>query len=249
MRASFAPFAVPGQKNAVVLITMGLSQPPVTSRTRVDVEMQTNAYSSMGEPKLTGLRHLANVVLVPSRRGDEPRYDLLTDISLPPGRYELRISARRSNDNVSGSLYADIEIPDFENEELSASGVLIELEPAELAAPPNAFDALVPVVPTSNRQFRRGDVATAFMRIYQNAAGSVLPVTVATRITDERDRIVGEGKDRLEVSAFRVGGRAADYRFPIPVSFLPPGRYLLSFDISVGPTKTSRSVQFEVTQR
>jgi hypothetical protein len=195
---------------------------------------------------ITGLRHLARVVLVPSKRGELPRYDLLTEVTLPPGRYELRMSAWRRSDNVVSSLYADLEIPDFQLEELSASGVLVEAEPGDPVAPPGAFDALVPVIPTSNREFRREDRVTAFMRIYQGLKASLLPVTVVTKIVDEKDRTVGEGRDRLEVNRFNVGGRAADYRFPVPTLALPPGRYLMSFDISVGPTHTNRSVQFTV---
>jgi hypothetical protein len=196
---------------------------------------------------ITGLKHLARVVLVPSKRGEAPRYDLLTEMTLPPGRYELRMSAWRRSDNVAASLYADVEVPDFQLEELSASGVLVEATPGDPVAPPAAFDRLVPVIPTSNREFRREDQVVAFMRIYQGVKALLLPVTVATTITNDRDRTVGEGKSRIEVNQFVVGGnRAADYRFPIPTLSLPPGRYLLTFDISVGPTRTSRSVQFTV---
>lgn len=249
MRVSIAPFAVPKQTVPTVLMTVGLSQNHVLARSAFDVELQTNVYKPNGKPMITGLKHLARVVLVPSKRGESPRYDLLTEMTLPPGRYELRMSAWRRSDNVAASLYADIEVPDFQLEELSASGVLVEATPGDPVAPPAAFDRLVPVIPTSNREFRREDQVVAFMRIYQGAKALLLPVTIATKIVDERDRTIGEGKDRIEVNQFVVGGnRAADYRFPIPTLSLPPGKYLLTFDISVGPTKTSRSVQFTVTK-
>jgi hypothetical protein len=249
MRASFAPIAVPG-RNPSVLITLGLEQPSVTERTEFDVAVQTNAYLPDGRPRLIGARHAARVVLVPSKGDSKPRYDLLTEISLPPGRYEIRMSAHRGLDNVSGSLYADVDVPDFENDELSVSGLFLEMEPADPSAPRGAFSRLLPIVPTSNREFRRGDATVVYMRVYQGAMADLLPVTIATRLVDERDKQVGEGRDRIEVSAFKTAaGRSADYRFPIPLSYLPPGRYLLTLDVSVGPVKTSRSLQFTVVAK
>ena len=249
MRLSAAPFAVPKQTVPAVLMTVGLSQNHVLARTAFDVELQTNVYKPSGKPMITGLRHLARVVLVPSKRGEAPRYDLLTEITLPPGRYELRMSAWRRSDNVVSSLYADLEVPDFQKEELSVSGVMVEADPGDPVAPAAAFDRLVPVIPTSNRTFQREDRVMVFMRIYQGIEALLLPVTVNTKIVDERDRTVGEGKDRIEVNRFNVGGRAADYRFPIPTLNLPPGRYWLNFDISIGPTRTNRSVQFTIVDR
>jgi hypothetical protein len=45
---------------------------------------------------------------------------------------------------------------------------------------------------------------------------------------------------------FHVGGRAADYRFPIPVKILPAGLYLLTLDFDLDGTVVHRSVQFKI---
>jgi len=210
------------------------------------VDLQTNAYLTDGRPRIVGQRHVATVVLVPSTSSEEPRYDLLTELSLPPGQYELRISAHRGLDSVSGSIYADIEVPDFTNAPLSASGLLLEMNPPDPVAPPGRFTALVGMTPTSNREFRHGDMAAVFMRIYQGVKASVQPVTVTARIVDDHDKQVGEARESLDPGQFRIGGPAADFRFPIPLSQLPPGQYLLAFDISTSSAKVTRSVQFTV---
>ena len=76
--------------------------------------------------------------------------------------------------------------------------------------------------------------------------GGTMPVEVKTRLVNEFDAPVGDGRDIVYGNQFRVGGRAADYRFAVPVSKLPPGPYLLTLDISLGEATVTRSVQFTV---
>ncbi len=249
MRVALAPFVVPGQKNPLVTVVLGLAQPPVPSRTTYTVDLQTNAYTTEGKPVLVGQRHLANVVLVPTDGKDRARYDLFSTIALPPGRYELRISAHRALDDVNGSLYADVEVPDF-TAPLAASGLVVEAAPIGAVAPLDAFDAFLPVIPTSNREFKKSSEVTAFLRLYQGGKGVAKAVDVKTRLANELDVTVGEGKDIIAGTEFRVGGRAADYRFAVPVKTLPPGLYLLTFEVSIsgsgGEKPITRSMQFRI---
>ncbi len=248
MRVALAPFVMPGKKDPIVTIALGMAQPAVSARTTYTVDLQTNAYLPDGRPKLIGQRHTARVVLVPTSDKTNARYDLLSNISLPPGRYQLRLSAHRGLDNVDGSLYADLEVPDF-TASLAVSGVVVETLPAGATAPVGAFDMFLPVVPTSSRQFTRDQNVTAFMRVYQGGKGSAAPVEVKTRLVNELDAAVGDGRDIVYGDQFRVGGRAADYRFPIPVKDLEPGPYLLTFDITLDRTTISRAVQFTVINK
>jgi VWFA-related protein len=247
MRVAIAPFLVPGQKNPVVTMVLGLAQPAVGARTSYSVDIQTNAYSPDGRAKLVGHRDTASVVLVPSRSQDRARYDLLSSIALPPGRYSLRISAHRPLDGVDGSLYADVEVPDF-TAPLAVSGVVVEEVPTGAVAPPDAFDRFLPVVPTSSREFGTTQDVTVFMRIYQGGTKSLMPVEVKTRLVDELDAPVGDGKDVVYGNQFHAGGRAADYRFAVPLKRLRPGPYLLTFEISLDNTTVTRSVQFTVVK-
>jgi hypothetical protein len=160
------------------------------------------------------------------------------------------MSAYRPLDNVAGSLYADLDVPDFTLDALSASGVLVEMEPPGSSTPPQAFDAIVPMTPTSNREFKRDDLATAFMRVYQGEGSPLLPVTVTTRMVNGQGQQVGEGKDRIEVDRFHIDGRAADYRFSLPLGLLPPGQYYLTLTFTQGARNSvERSLQFSVAGR
>jgi hypothetical protein len=248
MRVAIAPFVMPGKKDPTVTIALGLTQPPVTTRSTFAVDIQTNAYTADGRPKVVGQRHAAVVTLAPVKGTDAARYDLLTQISLPPGIYQLRLSASRAADNVQGSLYADVEVPDF-TAPLAVSGVIVESIPTGATAPIAAFDNFLPVVPTTNREFAPTQDVTAFARIYQGGSGPTKPVEVRTRLVNESDAAVGAGKDMVSASDFRVAGRAADYRFAVPVKDLPPGRYLLTMDFDLDGKVVQRSVQFKVKQK
>ena len=192
------------------------------------------------------------MTLVPTEDKGQARYDLLSEISLPPGRYELRLSAHRALDKLSGSLYADLEVPDFAKDPLSVSGLIIESNPAQATAPVGAFDRYLPVLPTSNREFRNRHEALVFMRVYQGQKDKTPPplaaVTVATRLVDRNDKTIGESTETIAADRFYVGGRAAEYRFPIPLAKLPPGPYLLTFTFTLDKTIVTRSVQFSVVQ-
>ena len=245
MRVTAAPFMLPGQKNPTITMAIGLSQPPVTSRTTYTMEVQVNAYSIDGKTRLVGHRDNATATLVPTASKDRPRYDLLTAIALPPGRYELRISAHRPLDNVDGSVYADLEVPDF-TAPLAVSGAVVEAIPSGAVAPINAFDKFLPVVPTATREFRSFQDVSVFLRVYQGTSGSLQPVDVKTRLVDESDTTVAEGRDTVYGNAFHVGGRAADYRYAVPVRKLPPGPYLLTLDVTLDKNTVTRTVQFNV---
>ena len=92
-------------------------------------------------------------------------------------------------------------------------------------------------------------VRQTFVRIYQGGTGSAKPVEVRTRIVNESDAAVGTGKDMVYGADFRVRGRAADYRFAVPVRNLPPGMYLLTMDFDLDGKVVQRSVQFKVKER
>jgi len=247
MRVAVAPFMLPGQKNPTITMAIGLTQPPVTARTTYTMDIQVNAYSIDGRTRLVGHRDNATATLVPTAGKERPRYDLLSSIALPPGRYELRISAHRPLDNVDGSVYADVEVPDF-TAPLAVSGAVVEALPSGAVAPINAFDRFLPVVPTSNREFKTFQDVAVFLRVYQGGTGSIQSVDVKTRLVDESDSLVAEGRDTVYGNEFHVGGRAADYRYAVPIKRLAPGPYLLTLDVTLDNRTVTRTVQFTVVK-
>jgi VWFA-related protein len=241
LRVALSPVA--GSDGPVVSIVLGLTLPPVSARTSQLFELRTSAFTPDGQPR-GSQRHSATVTVVPNDSGDGARFELLSKFALKPGRYELRLGAHRTTDDLWGSVYADVDVPDFAAAPLSLSGVMIETSPAIAAAPRAELAALVPIVPTASREFSATDRAAGFLRVYQGGAGAVVPATVAVRIVNERDERVVETTDTIAADRFDASTRAADYRFLVPTTSLPAGEYLLTFDVTAGVVTTARTVRF-----
>jgi hypothetical protein len=122
------------------------------------------------------------------------------------------------------------------------SGVVLTGEPMPVAAPTDAFAGIIPIVPTTRREFEKGDRARAFVRIYQRERASV--VQVNARITDAADRIAVDKPDTLSESRF-ASHNAADYTYELPIASLSPGNYLLSIEAKLDKkTSVRRDVRF-----
>ena len=76
---------------------------------------------------------------------------MLTRIDLKPGRYQLRLSAHLPSQDKSGSIYYDVDVPDFSKGALLMSGAMLSVTPALAAAPRDLLLDLMPIVPTTNR--------------------------------------------------------------------------------------------------
>jgi VWFA-related protein len=239
MRAMAAPFALPRGRDVGVAIVARLEHAPVETRTVQSVELAATAFDVDGRAK--GSRRLnARVVLLPTD-GRQAEYEVLSRIDLRPGRYNLRIAAHNPALGVSGSVYYDIDVPDFSRQGLSLSGVVLGSDPGLPSAPRDVLAGFLPVVPTTVREFEADDEAVAYLRLYQRGR-SVAPVTVATRVTDASGVVVQRSEQVVEADAFRDG--AAEFRAALPLADLGPGAYLLTIEAVAGESKVTREVRF-----
>ncbi len=243
-----APFANPiqGKKEATVAIALGIVQDVDTGpeRQTEHIEFLVDAFGQDGSSKSAhGLK--ADIVLKPNVKG-KVGYEVLTRIDLKPGRYQLRLSAHLPSQDKSGSIYYDVDVPDFSKGALALSGVMMSVTPALVAAPRDRLADLMPIVPTTNRYFNgKTDAVTAFIRVYQ-PKGGLKPVILRSRLTDSTGAVVLNREATIPIVTFGGNRRAASWRFAVPVAGLKPGAYLLTFDASVGTTKASRDIRFVV---
>jgi VWFA-related protein len=173
------------------------------------------------------------------------QYEVLSDLPLKPGRYELRAGVRDDDREVAGSVYTYVDVPDFTKTPFSVSGVVVQAQPSPLAAPATAFQALMPVVPTVRRTFARTDRVSTFLRVYQSADRPAQPVTVAVRIVGDSPS-AQPIDDRDTIPADRFSSHSADYQFELPVDKLTPGQYLLTITVTQGSRNERRQVRFVV---
>jgi len=171
------------------------------------------------------------------------RYGVLSRLTLDPGRYQLRLAVRSLVLGKSGSVYSDLEVPDFSKPELSVSGVVLDVTPPVLSAPRGKLSAVLPIVPTAQREFTAGEQVSAFLRIYQGGKGPLSPVVVTARIVDGKDGEVFSQRETLGSDRFGPA-RGADYRMTLPLVDLARGPYLLSVSATRGALTSKRDVRF-----
>src|SRR5581483_583178 len=88
-------------------------------------------------------------------------------VPLPPGRYQLRIGTRDSE--IAGTVFYDMEVPDFTKDPLMMSGLLISAPSADQSPTPQPDPVpakLLPGPATSRRDFPRSDTLWILAELY-----------------------------------------------------------------------------------
>jgi hypothetical protein len=227
MQVSAAPFALAGRREAAVAVVVGIRVPAPTRAERAvdNVDVQLNAYDPGGTRRgSAGLK--GRVVLRPGPAG-EAAYEVISRVDLKPGRYQLRVAAASTLTGKSGSVFYDIDVPDFSKDGLLMSGMILSVDPRVATAPKDGLPDLLPIVPTTDREFGAGDSVTAFLRVYQGGNKPLKPVRLVLRIIDSLGATAFN--DELSFAADRFSaGRSADCRIDVPLSLLQQGPHLLS---------------------
>jgi len=168
--------------------------------------------------------------------------DIQTHIDLDPGDYEVRAAVADQQTGVAGSVFSQIAIPHFATDRLSVSDIAVEFGPARdgSAASP------APIVPTTRREFARGDQVRAFLQVYQGTqrTDAIVPVSVRVRILDAQGEATRDQSLVLSEKEFRA--RRADCRINLPIDRLPTGEYLLEIGAAAGGETTARKLRFAV---
>jgi hypothetical protein len=224
MRASVAPFAVPGQRLSTVAIVLGITQPIPASaangRVTETTEILTSAFTPEGDARGTQ-RHTAKVVIRAGANGDAS-YEALARIDLPPGRYQLRLAAHNSTSNKDGSVFADVTVPDYANIPFSASPIVLSATPGRASAPKDLLTPLLPFVPTAEREFAKTDRVASLLRLYQSGQKPIEAVNLSIRVRDSADQLKVDEKQTIGVDRFTGVERPADTPTTSPSPGQPP---------------------------
>jgi VWFA-related protein len=241
MQAIALPLLIPGGKGeAAVAVVARVQQPRVARRTTHQVELLTSAFDGNGDPR-GSRRQTARVTMLPTETA-VAEYEVLSRIDLKPGRYNLRIAAHNTAIDKSGSVFYDVEVPDFRKDGLWMSSALT-LRPGLLAAPRGALADLFPVVPTTVRDFAADDEVHGFVQVVQGGKHPPSSVRLDIKIVSAREETVHRADDTLEAAMF-AAARSADYGFAVPIESLAPGPYVLTIDASAGNRSTRRHIRF-----
>ncbi len=169
-------------------------------------------------------------------------------LDLPPGRYQLRVAARESNNGALGSVFTDLEVPDFSSEPLSMSGILLSSTGANLTPTPRMDEALkklMPAPPTTTRGFATVESIFGYADVYDSLqpAHSVDVTTTVTRVDGTKVFTTSEERKSSEFGGGKGGGYGV--QFEIPLTEFAPGLYVLK--VEAKPRLNKPAVARELT--
>ena len=185
---------------------------------------------------------------------DFATYQVADSIDIPPGKYELRVSATSARLGSGGSVYLPVDVPDFRGMPVSLGGLVLSyaegarvplapptVAPARRAArasgPVPVAPPLLPVVPTLDREFTTGDQVRVYVEGLVRDAGHPL-VTV--------DVIGAGGKVVASPSPSFTTRETVKVLADVPMRRLSPGPYVLRVRLASGPHEAVREVGFTV---
>jgi VWFA-related protein len=172
-------------------------------------------------------------------------------ISLPPGRYHMRVGAREEVAGMTGTVFYDLEVPDFRKEKFMMGGLLLtsnlsQQTPSIQRDP--VLEKVMPAPATSRRQFSQADLIAVYTEIYDNLGTQMARnIDVVVRIVSEDGKEVFETRDTLENGGVAPKKPWDLYAFTkdIPLKNIAPGRYALRIEAQVRGNKDVKPISRE----
>lgn len=170
--------------------------------------------------------------------GDPLAYQVHTTLALGPGRYQLRASATSAKTGNGGSVFHEIDVPDFTRPGAIgpivvgyASGPRVPIVRGGLGI------GLLPLAPTLDREFRRSDRLHVICELGKHPAGG----SGATL-----DLLRGSGERLKRLATAVVGGDTSRIDTTLSLDDLTPGGYLLRVTTITGAATAQREAGFIV---
>jgi VWFA-related protein len=181
------------------------------------------------------------VALPPHAAGGDRWIRFASSLQLGPGRWQLRIAARRADGRAEGSVFVEIEVPDF-TRDLVLGGLVIATPGRAGVVGANRIPPELPSVPVAALELPAGMAVRAVLPLRVGARQRSASVRVRTNLVraDGRTREL-EAVER-PAREFSEGGVV---EVPIPYD-LEPGPYRLQMHVWVGRATGSREVSFSI---
>jgi VWFA-related protein len=217
-----------------------------------EIELAMAAAGADGKARF-GERQRARLSLRPEtwERARARGVRMLGTMTLPPGRYQLRIAAGNVTGNA-GSVMYDLEVPDFTRAPLAMSGVaLTSVSAGETvtAAQKDPLAGMLPSPATTAREFDRGERVALYTEVYDNRRERVAhTVTLEAELRTDDGRVVHTVNE--ERSSKELEGSTGGYGFRPEIALdVDPGPYVLHIEatVNVGDRPTvSRDIRIRV---
>jgi hypothetical protein len=175
---------------------------------------------------------------------------VLTEMQLPPGRYQLR--AAGGAPTRAGSVMYDLDVPDYTKAGLTMSGVALTSDSAKGGITIRPVDPLREELPgpfTATREFMAGDRLALYAEVYEEmrkAPEHVIDMKVELR-TDTGRVIATTREERSSKELAGTGGHG--FLAQVPLDDAEPGLYVIHVEATanVGDRQTvSRDILIRV---
>ena len=177
-------------------------------------------------------------------------FRVLSELDVPAGRWQFRVAGRSENSGAAGSVFYDLDVPEFDKKDLSLSGLVLTSSTAGLVPTAGAaplVKEVLPGPPTANRAFYPFDTLALFLEIYDDAKVAHT-LDVATTLTAGDGNVAYRVAD--ERSTASANGAAIVHTAQIPLKDIPPGIYTLRVAVTsrLGkkPPKADRALLIQV---
>lgn len=159
---------------------------------------------------------------------------LLSQLDLPPGRYQLRVGIAEEG-GKSGSAIVDLEVPEFTAGPVTMSGVSLTSSRASDAPTVRPKDPLAQFLPgpaTTAREFSRDDEIALFVEFYENLRNAPPhKFDITTTVRTDAGQVVTtdrEERDSSELQGTASGGYG--YSTILSLRDLAPGLYVIRIE-------------------
>jgi VWFA-related protein len=179
-----------------------------------------------------GSRHVLTLELRPETFAVAKQRGLriVSEMTLPPGRYQLRAAAADQSER-SGSVLYDLEVPDFTKQGLSMSGLALTAASGNATPtvrPKDPLKDVLPGPPVTAREFVQADVLGLFAEFYENGAGAPSHmVEFSTVVRADDGRVVFENREERSSTELQGSGGGYGYSVQIPLARVEPGTYVI----------------------
>jgi VWFA-related protein len=164
-------------------------------------------------------------------RARERGFRITSAVNLPPGRYQLRVSAADAT-GIAGSVVRTLVVPDFYKPPLVMSGLTL-LSASGVLAPTarvkeDPVGQLLMRPPTTAREFTRDDQLVAFAEIYENDRNTPAhKIDLTTEVRAEGGRVVFSNSEERASTELQGGRGGYGYTAQIPLKDFAPGLYVV----------------------
>jgi len=178
-----------------------------------------------------GERHTITLAMKPDtyERVKTRGLRVLSQTSLPPGRYQMRVAAGNKSGKAGSVLY-DLEVPDF-GKSFSMSGVSLTAASAgqtPTVKPKDPLGDFLPGPPTTVREFDKGDLVVLFAEFYENARGAAAhQLEFKAELRAEGGRVVQQVTDERSSTELQGGTGGYGFSARLPLDAAEPGLYVV----------------------